>query len=160
MPDDAPSPAMSIGTLARQAGVNVETIRFYQRRGLLAQPPRPYGGIRRYQTSDEERVTFIKSAQRLGFSLDEIRGLLRLEDGTHCQEARELAAAKLDLVHARLRDLRSMERALRRLIRECGTGRGRMQCPLIASLRRGLRGGHAPRGNRRRPERTQAGVDV
>lgn len=135
---NAPAPAMSIGRLAQQAGVNVETIRFYHRRGLLAQPTRPYGGIRRYQTSHAERVTFIKSAQRLGFSLDEIRGLLRLEDGTHCHEARELAAAKLGLVRSRLRDLRSMEQALSKLIQECGEGQSRIQCPLIASLHHGL----------------------
>lgn len=134
----APAPAMSIGMLAQQAGVNVETIRFYQRRGLLAQPPRPYGGIRRYQPSDEERITFIKSAQRLGFSLDEIRGLLRLEDGTHCHEARELAVGKIELIRTRLRDLRSMEQVLNQLIRECGRGKRRIQCPLIASLRHGL----------------------
>jgi len=135
---NAPSLAMSIGMLAQQAGVNVETIRFYQRRDLLVQPPRPYGGIRRYQTSDEERITFIKSAQRLGFSLDEIRGLLRLEDGTHCHEARELAVVKMGLVRTRLRDLRSMEQALSQLIKECGRGKSRIQCPLIASLRHGL----------------------
>jgi MerR family mercuric resistance operon transcriptional regulator len=67
----------------------VETIRFYQLKGLLPQPKRPYGSIRRYGQADVARVKFVKSAQRLGFSLDEVGQLLKLEDGTHCSEAAE-----------------------------------------------------------------------
>jgi MerR family mercuric resistance operon transcriptional regulator len=78
---------LTIGVFARTAGVNVETIRFYQRKGLLPEPDKPYGSIRRYGETDVTRVRFVKSAQRLGFSLDEIAELLRLEDGTHCEEA-------------------------------------------------------------------------
>lgn len=63
---------LTIGAFANAGGVNVETIRFYQRRGLLAEPDRPYGGVRRYGRADVERVRFVKSAQRLGFSLDEV----------------------------------------------------------------------------------------
>ena len=74
---------LTIGVLAEAAGVNVETIRFYQRKGLLPEPDRPVGGIRRYGAADVARVRFIKSAQRLGFSLDDVAQLLRLEDGTH-----------------------------------------------------------------------------
>lgn len=81
----------TIGALARAAGVNVETIRFYQRRGLMPEPERPWGGIRRYARQDADRLRFIKSAQRLGFALDEVIELLRLEDGSHCEEARRLA---------------------------------------------------------------------
>ncbi|VFT06757.1 putative transcriptional regulator protein MerR [Escherichia coli] len=80
---------------AKAAGVNVETIRFYQRKGLLPEPDKPYGSIRRYGEADVTRVRFVKSAQRLGFSLDEIAELLRLEDGTHCEEASGLAEHKL-----------------------------------------------------------------
>ena len=79
---------LMIGAFARAAGVNVETIRFYQRRGLLAEPDKPYGGIRRYGEADVARVRFVKSAQRLGFSLDDVAGLLKLADGTHCGAAR------------------------------------------------------------------------
>ncbi len=79
---------LTIGTLARQAGVNVETIRYYQRRGLLVEPTKPPRGVRHYSGADVARIHFIKSAQRLGFALDEITLLLRLEDGTHCVEAR------------------------------------------------------------------------
>lgn len=73
---------LTIGVFAKAAGVNVETIRFYQRKGLLREPDKPYGSIRRYGEADVVRVKFVKSAQRLGFSLDEIAELLRLDDGT------------------------------------------------------------------------------
>ena len=75
---------LTIGAFAKSAEVNIETIRFYQRKGLLVEPDRPYGGIRRYGEADVARVKFVKTAQRLGFSLDEVGQLLRLEDGTHC----------------------------------------------------------------------------
>jgi MerR family mercuric resistance operon transcriptional regulator len=129
------SPSLPIGAVAAAAGVNVETIRFYQRKGLLPEPTRPYGQIRRYGDADVARVRFVKSAQRLGFSLEEIAGLLRLEDGTHCDEARVMAEQKLDDVRSKLRDLRRMESALRRLVADCCRTRGRIACPLIAALR-------------------------
>ena len=91
---------LTIGVLADAAGVNVETIRFYQRKSLMQEPDRPLGGIRRYGDSDLARVHFIKSAQRLGFSLDEVADLLRLEDGSHCTKAREQAERKLADVRA------------------------------------------------------------
>ncbi|WP_282373645.1 MerR family transcriptional regulator, partial [Pseudomonas sp. PS02290] len=87
--------SLTIGAFAKAAGVNVETIRFYQRKGLLPEPDKPYGSIRRYGEADVARVKFVKSAQRLGFSLDEVAGLLRLDDGAHCDEARVLAEQKL-----------------------------------------------------------------
>ena len=102
-------PSLSVGAFAAAAGVNVETIRFYQRKGLLSEPTRPYGQIRRYGDADVARVKFVKSAQRLGFSLEEIAGLLQLEDGTHCDEARVMAEEKLEDVHTKLRDLRRIE---------------------------------------------------
>ncbi len=125
---------LTIGAIAKAAGVNVETVRFYQRRGLMAEPDKPYGSIRRYDVGDVARVRFVKAAQRLGFSLDEIAGLLRLDEGAHCDEARDLAQARLVDVRNRLRDLRRMELALARLVRDCGVGRGKVSCPLIESL--------------------------
>lgn len=125
---------LSIGAFAAAAGVTVETIRFYQRKGLLGEPDKPYGGIRRYAKADVARLRFVKSAKGLGFSLDEVAGLLRLDDGTHCDEARELAEQKLVDARAKLADLRRIESALARLVRDCGTTRGRVSCPLIASL--------------------------
>ncbi|MFS8980554.1 Hg(II)-responsive transcriptional regulator [Cupriavidus necator] len=128
---------LTIGAFAKEAGVNVETIRFYQRKGLLLEPERPYGSIRRYGAADVTRVRFVKSAQRLGFSLDEIADLLKLEDGTHCDEASTLAEHKLRDIHEKLADLRRMEAVLTQLIRACHSRRGSVSCPLIASLQRG-----------------------
>ncbi len=125
---------LTIGGLAKAAGVGVETIRFYQRRGLLPVPERPPGGIRRYVEGDVARLRFIKSAQRLGFSLDEIASLLRLEDGAHCDEARVLAEHKLEEVRARLTDLIRLESVLAGLINECSASRKKVCCPLIAAL--------------------------
>jgi MerR family mercuric resistance operon transcriptional regulator len=101
---------LTIGAFAKSAEVNIETIRFYQRKGLLVEPDRPYGGIRRYGEADVARVKFVKTAQRLGFSLDEVGQLLRLEDGTHCSEAADIAGAHLADVRARLADLKRVNR--------------------------------------------------
>ena len=127
-------PSLTVGALAAAAGVNVETIRFYQRKGLLPEPRRSYGSIRRYGGSDVARVKFVKSAQRLGFSLEEIAGLLTLEDGTHCAEARVFAEQKLEDVRAKLDDLRRIESVLARLVDRCCASRGTIACPLIAAL--------------------------
>ena len=127
--------ALSIGALAAHAGVNVETIRFYQRKSLLQQPVRPPRGARRYAPDTVDRVRFIKAAQAWGFSLDDIAELLRLEDGTGCEDARRIAQSRLAVVRTRLRDLRRMATALASAIDACGAHRGRVSCPLIASLR-------------------------
>lgn len=127
-------PSLSIGAFARVAGVNLETIRFYQRKGLLPEPQRPPGGIRRYGQADVARLSFVKTAQRLGFSLDEIAELLRLEDGTHCAEASRLAERKLADVRAKLADLARIEAVLSQLVCACQAGKGEVACPLIASL--------------------------
>ncbi|GAA3535084.1 Hg(II)-responsive transcriptional regulator [Zobellella aerophila] len=125
---------MTIGALAKAAGVNVETIRFYQRKGLIPVPDRPYGGIRHYDNADVARLKFIKSAQWLGFSLDEVAELLRLEDGTHCDEAGSLAERKLGEVRKKLADLQQLETALAELVGACHRQKGNVSCPLIASL--------------------------
>jgi len=125
---------LTIGTFAKAAGVNVETIRFYQRKGLLPEPDKPYGGIRRYGEGDVARVRFVKSAQRLGFSLDEIAKLLRLDDGTHCNEARVLAEHKLEDVREKLAALQQIQAVLSRLVHECHAANTNISCPLIASL--------------------------
>ena len=129
--------AMTIGALAEAAAVGVETIRFYQRQGLLREPARTYGRVRRYGAADVSRVRFVKSAQRTGFSVVEVAELLRLDDGTHCSDARALAEQKLVSVRERLEDLRRIEVALSRLIRQCRGARGMVSCPLIASLHEG-----------------------
>lgn len=128
---------LTISAFARSAGVTVETIRFYQRRGLIPEPSRSFGRIRRYGANDVSRVRFIKSAQALGFSLEEVAGLLRLEDGTHCNEARVAAEEKLDSVRTKLAKLKRIEGALSALVRECGEAAGKVQCPLIDALQHG-----------------------
>lgn len=128
---------LTIGAFAKAARVNVETIRFYQRKGLLSEPDRPYGGIRRYAEADVTRVRFVKSAQRLGFSLDEIAELLQLEDGTHCDEASSLAERKLGDVRRKMADLARMEAVLSELVCACHARKENVFCPLIGSLQDG-----------------------
>lgn len=125
---------MTIGRLAEQAGVNVETIRYYQRRGLLAEPARPANGQRRYPPLLAKRVRFIKRAQVLGFTLDEIVGLLDLDEAGACSETRELAARKLQLIEGKLADLSAMRKALSTLMRACDTVGGTGTCPIIHAL--------------------------
>ena len=131
-----------IGALAAQAGVNVETIRFYQRKGIVPLPPRPERGARRYARDCLDRVRFIKAAQSWGFTLSEVADLLRLQDGMVCDATRRIAEDRLAVVTNRMRELRQVASALRRAIADCRARRGRVSCPLISSLRRsGPRGG-------------------
>ncbi len=130
------SESLTIGALAKAAGVNLETVRFYQRRGLLAEPAKPLGGIRRYGLADMQRVSFIKRAQRLGFTRDEIAALLSLEDGSHCAQAKAVAAGKPAAVRERMAQLRQMERALEQLVQQCDASPPRVRCLLISSLQK------------------------
>jgi MerR family mercuric resistance operon transcriptional regulator len=125
---------MTIGRIAEAAGVNVETIRFYQRMGLVDEPAKPLGGFRRYPPETVSRLSFIKRAQLLGFSLEEIRGLLALEETQSCGKTRDLAVRKLAVVEARLADLSRMRRTLRGLIAQCEKRKGRIACPIISTL--------------------------
>jgi MerR family transcriptional regulator, mercuric resistance operon regulatory protein len=125
---------LTIGALADSARVNVETVRFYQRKGMMPEPVRLHGSIRRYSEVDLARLRFIKAAQRLGFSLDEVRELLELEDGTQCRLARSLAERKQADVRQKLADLRRIETVLGQLITRCKSARGALKCPLISSL--------------------------
>lgn len=128
-------PSLTIGRLARAAGVNVQTIRYYQRRGLMAVPPRPPGGVRRYTVQAVARMRFIKRAQRLGFTLEEIGVLLELSDGRHCAQTRELAQAKLAVVEKKIADLAAVRRVLKALIRRCSaTSSPAAGCPIIEVL--------------------------
>jgi MerR family mercuric resistance operon transcriptional regulator len=128
---------LTIGEFGALAGVGVETIRFYQRKRLLSEPTRQAGSIRRYGAADVERLRFIKSAQSVGFNLDEVGELLRLEDGAQCKQASALAEAKLVEIRRKLAELARMEMALSGLVKACSVGRGKVACPLIASF-------HAP----------------
>lgn len=123
---------LTIGTLAKKAGVGVETVRFYQRKELLAVPPRA-GGIRRYDFRDVERLQFIKRAQAAGFTLAEIAELIALDAGEDRPRARELAAARIKALDAKIIELKDARTALARLARECGEDRAG-PCPIIASF--------------------------
>ena len=125
---------LTIGRLAAAAGVNVETIRYYQRRGLMSEPAKPMNGQRRYADDAVRRVRFIKRAQVLGLTLEEIASLLELDEAHACAETRDLAAHKLEVIDSKLADLKAMRRALTSLLRECGTGSAKGACPIIHAL--------------------------
>ena len=110
---------LSIGALASQGGVNVETIRYYQRRNLLREPRKPEAGHRRYPAGFVQRVRFIKRAQALGFTLDEIAGLLELDGLRACSRTHALASRKLADIDAKLADLMAMKKALTQLAGKC-----------------------------------------
>ena len=125
---------LTIGKLADRAGVNIQTIRYYQRRGLMEEPSKPLGAYRRYPASMAKRLHFIKRAQNLGFTLEEVKNLLLLEDGQNCRGTRLLAERKLAIIQERIDDLVRMRRMLRQLIAECAEGRRPRSCPIIATL--------------------------
>jgi MerR family mercuric resistance operon transcriptional regulator len=125
---------MTIGRLAAAAGVHVETIRYYQRLGLLPISVRRHGGQRRYGDDQLKRVRFIKRAQGLGFSLEEVRTLLGFAERIHCAETRMIAQQKLAVVEQKLADLNAMRSALMELIQACGSGGQSGACPIIERL--------------------------
>lgn len=124
----------TIARLAGAAGVHVETIRYYQRLKLVSEPPRPVGGIRRYSDADAERLRFIKRAQVMGFTLEEIRSLIALQARRSCRATRDLAAIKLNLVDGRIRELRDLRKELARLIADCDANTQDTKCPVIQRL--------------------------
>lgn len=128
--------AMSISQLARSAGVGVETVRYYQRRGLLADPrPQKSGtrGIHHYGSDDARRLGFIRSAQSAGFTLDEITELLSLDAGGDRPRAREMARTRIAALDAKITELQQVREALARLAEECAAG-GKGPCPIIAAF--------------------------
>lgn len=128
---------LTIGQLAKAGGVNVETVRYYQRRGLLREPGKPTTGQRRYSGNDVSRLRFIKRAQVLGFSLDEVGTLLSLEGADCCHETHDLATRKLVLIDAKIGDLANMRKALVRLVEQCEMGNQEGDCPIIQTLLEG-----------------------
>lgn len=128
--------SVTISRLASAAQVNVETVRYYQRRGLLEAPERPLGGIRRYGPSDVSRLQFIRRAQAMGFSLEEIAGLLEVKGSQACRRTLELTELKLADVRRRLAELHRLEAELVRLAGECGRVDGGACCPTLELLER------------------------
>lgn len=124
--------SLTIGKLADAAGVGVETIRFYQRRGLLETPTRD-AGIRRYGAEDLRRLRFIRHAQAAGFTLEQIRELIDLDASEDRSRARELAKARIEALSEKIAELEQAREALRRLARECGSG-SPGPCPILTSF--------------------------
>ena len=125
---------LTIGRVAKLAGVNVETIRYYQRRRLLAEPDKPHMGYRRYPADIVKHIRFIKRAQALGFTLEEIAELLRLEEARACAETRALAAHKMRLIDRKLTGLAAMRKALAGLVQQCDMKQPSKGCPIIQVL--------------------------
>ncbi|RMH80070.1 MAG: MerR family transcriptional regulator [Calditrichaeota bacterium] len=127
---------MTVGEFARAGGVNVETVRFYERKGLLPQPARKPSGYRLYSDEDVARLKFIRHAKELGFSLREIKDLLelRVDPETGCDEVRRQAEAKIREVEEKIAQLHRIKRALETLVAAC-RGKGPTgECPIIEAL--------------------------
>lgn len=129
------SPRLAIGALSRHTGVNVETVRYYERIGLLPLPARSDGGHRMYGTRHLKRLGFIRKARDLGFTIEEIRTLLGLLDERDqpCSEAREIASKRLADVRDKIAALQKMEAVLADLVEQCAHGPA-LECPLLEAL--------------------------
>ena len=129
--------AMTIGMAARESGVGVETIRFYERKGLIRQPPKPGAGRRRYRPEVIERIRFIRQAQQLGFALREIEELLSLEanPAADCSDVRRRALEKIEQVNARIAQLADIRAALTRLLAACPGSGALGACSILEALR-------------------------
>ena len=132
-----PNAGLTIGDVADAAGVGIETIRYYERRGLVPQPGKAAGAYRRYGAGHVDRIRFIKRAQALGFSLEEIETLLELEDGADRRSIRRIAAARLEDTRRRIADLRRIEGVLAHLLHECEAHTKAHHCPIIAAITTG-----------------------
>jgi MerR family mercuric resistance operon transcriptional regulator len=128
--------SLTIGRLARQVGVNLETVRYYERRGLLPKPPRSASGYRLFPEEAVRRLRFIRRAQELGFSLGEIRELLslRVASTANSADVRRRAQAKITDIEAKIRSLESMKKTLRELTKACSGCGSVRDCPILESL--------------------------
>jgi len=124
----------TIGQLAAAVGVNVETIRYYQRRKLLPEPRRTHGRVRRYGNDEIARLRFIRSAQGLGFTLSEIDELLELLEPRSCSKTRRIAAAKLAVIDERIGELQKLRTEFAALLEECAANSDEARCPIIEHL--------------------------
>ena len=148
---------LTIGELAKRGGVNLETVRYYERKGLLPKPPRTSSGYRAFPADAVRRIRFIKRAQELGFTLAQVKELLalRLDPGTTCADVRGRAQAKLSDVDQKIRDLRGIRRTLSRLLAACPGGGSAADCPILESLQldvRAMPSARTPPRIRRRTE--------
>lgn len=125
--------SLTIGFLAKAAEVNIETVRYYQRIGLITEPAKPDQGYRIYPDETLQRIKFIKRAQQLGFSLQEIEELLQLGDG-HCEDVRLRAEQKRSQIDKQIKDLKNLRGTLNQLINACQSDSDPSQCPIVETL--------------------------
>jgi MerR family mercuric resistance operon transcriptional regulator len=125
--------SFTIGQLASRAEISVETVRYYERCGLINRPAKPSCGYRKYGNDILRRLQFIRKAKSLGFKLDEIRNLLMLNED-HCEDAQMIAQNKLEQVRQKLADLHRLEGALDNLIKKCAERKDKTNCPIIETL--------------------------
>lgn len=130
-----PAKALTISRIASLAGIGVETIRYYQRIGLIKEPPKPASGYRVYDEQIIARLRFIQRAKELGFTLAEIKELLLL-DRSNCEQTRELAQHKQDVIRQKITDLQAMAKVLDDLLQACQTNPDHCGCPIIDILSR------------------------
>ncbi len=139
MPTNAAQGAgnLTIGALSKRTGCHIETIRYYERIGLLPAPPRSVGGYRLYGREHLKRLTFIRRSRELGFTLDEVRGLLALVEGGYtCAEVKAVTLGHLSEVRRKMADLRKLERVLREMAAQCDGGLV-PECPVMDALLKG-----------------------
>ena len=127
---------MTIGRLAKAAGVNVETVRYYQRRGLIEEPQKPLGGQRRYPATALDALTFVRRAQQLGFSLEEVKSLMVLDAERDCRAACVIAERKQVVIASRIAQLEHMRGELEGYIEACKRNKARKACPMLSDLRK------------------------
>tara|TARA_R100001377_G_scaffold59038_1_gene35545 strand:+ start:3379 stop:3777 length:399 start_codon:yes stop_codon:yes gene_type:complete len=123
----------TIGRVAKTLSLNIETIRYYERLGLIAQPEKPKQGYRVYPTKTVQRLQFIKRAKELGFSLSEIENLLQLGD-SHCEGIQEIAESKLNTIRLKIADLENLKSTLEDLTIQCQSNPERACCPIVEAL--------------------------
>lgn len=126
---------MTIGPLSEKTGCNIETIRYYERIGMMPKPPRTAGGHRVYREEHLKRLTFIRRSRELGFTLDQVRNLLLLVDGDDftCDEVKTMTLEHADNVHRKINDLKKLERVLKDMVSQCDRG-DVPDCPVIDAL--------------------------
>jgi len=125
--------SFTIGRLAKLANVNIETIRFYERKGLLIQPIKPLTGYRKYDDQALSRIRFVKRAQEVGFTLNEIQSLLDIESN-NCNEVQHIAKDKLTLTRQKIADLQRLENTLQNLVMQCEITLNKTHCPIVDSF--------------------------
>jgi Hg(II)-responsive transcriptional regulator len=126
-------PRLTIGLLSKRTCVNTETIRYYERIGILSKPPRSSGGHRLYASDHQQRLVFIRRARELGFSLNEIRALLGLTGRVTCAKVKSISEQHVDAIRKRIKDLERLERALSGMVKRC-PGDEKPDCPILATL--------------------------